>query len=287
MLFSILFSLTQPSAACMEMMSVDSVFPAAGTMSVPVDSHFFLKMRCQSILEAPRFILEQDGEPVEIDVTIHQRDVSVDAQVMMVEIEPVEALEPDAMLLLSIDQFGMQNKLATFVTDDFESSVVTEEVPQIWWMESYEVYQEDVEFSECSGTLENELYLDVSSPDAEDTMIRIYEVDPDLRTQEIFSDMLQTPFHEIHDPADYEQRMIYIPAEKANQSDICFTATYVNAAGEESAPAPVQCLTDFDYMDEFYCGTGMGMMGCSSMPVSELGWMALFMGSVGFVRRRR
>ena len=287
MLFSLLLSLTQPADACGELMSVSSIFPGAGTMSVPLDSHFFLEMTCHSFAELPSFTLEQDGESVEVEVTIHERPISTYSNVMIVEVAPVKELNPDSMLLLSMEQFGMQSKVATFVTDEFLTSESTEDAPNIWWMEVYDVHQEEDDF-ECAGTLEKELYLDVSSPEEDDLMVRVYEVEPELRGEPLGLDSLQ-PFHEIHDPSDYDQRMIYIPAEKAEQSDLCFTATYVNAAGKESEPAPVQCLTDFEYMDDLRCGTdmGMGIVGCSSMPANELGWMALLMGTVGFVRRRR
>jgi hypothetical protein len=286
MLYSLLLSLTQPAAACVEPLSVSSVFPATGTMSVPVDSHFFLSVNCQSFSEVPTFVLEQDGEAIEIDVTVHQRDISVDSRVMMIEVAPVEELSADAMLLLSMDYFGMQSKVATFVTADFIAPEVTESAPEIWWMETYDVYQEETDF-ECMGTLEQQLYLDLTFPESDDVMMRIYEVDPALRDQVVVVDSLQTPFHEIHKPTDFDHRMIYVPEAKVAQGDMCFTATFVNAAGQESEAATVQCLSDFDYIDEFYCGTGMGMMGCSSMPASEMGWMALLMGAFGFMRRRQ
>ena len=284
MFLSLLLSLMQPSEACGEMLKVDSSFPATGTLDVPVDAHFFLEIKCHSFAEEPRFILEQNGEEVDIEVTFNHRAIAEYSNVMYIEIEPLELLESEATLLLTMDQFGMETKVATFASASESTSEISEDRPELWWMTVYEVFQ--TEEHECWGELEDEIYFDVKSPEHDDAMIRLYQVDSEFRGQEPTTDLLHTPFHEIHDVEDNVQRNAFIQ-RAASDEDLCFTATYVNKAGAESSPSLVQCIDDFSY-DEWMCGTGMGgLSGCSSMPASELGWLALLMGSFGLIRRRK
>jgi hypothetical protein len=284
MFLSVLLALTQPSEACGELLKVDSTFPATGTLDVSVDAHFFLEFKCHSFAEEPRFILEQNGKEVAIEITLNQRSISEYSNVMYVEIEPSDILESEATLLLTMDQLGMQTKVATFATSSERALELSEDRPELWWMTVQEVFQ--TEEQECWGELEDELYFDVKTPEQDDAMIRLYQVDSEFRGQEPTTDLLHTPFHEIHDVEDTVQRNAFIKRASSDE-DLCFTATYVNRAGAESSPSLIQCIDDFSY-DEWMCSTGMGgMAGCSSMPASELGWLALLMGSFGFVRRRK
>jgi len=284
MLFSLLLSLTNPADACVAPLSVDATYPASGDIELAPNAMFQLRLSCEQLLEEPIFIVEQGGEVVEAEVFFHRRMITADAETVFVEIDPVEDLKPNASVLVSMEYFGMPTNIGTFVVGEVPASEKILEVPEIFWISTYDVSFEEPE-GECGLQQEGEIYFDVSQSRTEELAIRFYEIDPALRGSDLYAEMLQEPFHTVMSPTSWDDMSALIPNEKLNSEDMCFTATFINAAGIESDPSPVQCISDMQF-DEFYCGTGMGMLGCSTMQPVELGWLAMMMGSLAMFRRR-
>ena len=283
MLLSTLLSFLQPAEACVAPLSVESTFPASGSMNLAMDTQFQLRFSCAEMLEEPKIILEQDGEIIEADVAFHRRTIAEGVESVVAEVQPLEALTTGSSVLLSVEYFGMQTPAATFVVGDSYAESEIAEVPTIYWMSRYDVSYEAPE-GECAFQKEGEIYFDVELPQSDDLAIRIYEINPELRGQEIFTEMLQTPFHTITNAKSWDEMSVLVPQEMIEATELCFTATYMNEAGVESAPSPVQCMSDM-YFEDFVCGTGM-MFGCSTMAPIELGWFAIMMGAMGLFRRR-
>jgi len=284
MLFSILLSLTHPAEACVAPLSVDATFPPSGRMDLAPNAMFQVRLSCQQLLEEPRFIVEQDGEPIEASVLFHRRMITADSETVVVEIDPVEDLTAGSSVLVSMEYFGMPTNIATFVVGDIPASSEILEIPEIFWISTYDVSYDEPE-GECGLQKEAEVYFDVSPSDSEELAIRLYQIDPNLKGSEVFIDILDTPFHTVMSPTSWDDMNALIPSEMLQEEDLCFAATFMNEAGEESMPSKVQCISDMQF-DEFYCGTGMGMFGCSTMQPLELGWLAMMMGAVGMFRRR-
>ncbi len=284
MLFSLLLSLTNPADACVAPISVDATYPASGDMELAPDALFQVRLSCEQLFEEPKFIVEQDGEMVDVEVTFHKRAIATGAETVFVEVDPIEDLNPGSSVLLSMEYFGMPTNVATFVVGEEFAQAEIVERPEIFWISTYDVSYEEPE-GECGIQKEGEVFFDVNA--SEDNLaIRFYEIDPELRGQELFVDMLDVPFHTVMSPKSWDDMSALIPAEKLAAEDMCFAATFINEAGVESVPSDVRCISDMSF-DDFVCGTGMGMMGCSTMQPIELGWLAMVMGTFGLVRRKR
>lgn len=282
MLFSLLLSLTNPADACVAPISVDAVFPASGHMELAPNAIFQLRLSCEELLEDPQFIVEQNGTVIEADVRFHRRNITSDAEEVFVEVYPHEKLKPGASVLLSMDYFGMRTAAGTFVVGEETAPEEIIEVPQFYWVSRYDVSYEEPD--ECGIEKEGEVYFDLDVS-AEGHAIRIYEIDPELKGQDLSVEMLIEPFHTVMTPNSWDDMSALIPAEKLQSEDMCFAATFINEAGVESRPSDVYCMSDVNFED-WVCGTGMGM-GCSTMQATDLGWMAMLMGTLGFVRRRK
>jgi hypothetical protein len=283
MLFSLLLSLTNPADACVAPITVDAVFPQSGKMEVAPNARFQVRLSCEQLLEDPQFVVEQDGEVIEAEVRLHRRMITADSEAVFAEVIPLEKMEMGSSILLSTDYFGMRTSIATFVVGEELAAEEILETPEIYWISTYDVSYEEPE-GECGLQKEGEVYFDIGVAEEEGLAIRLYEIDPELRGQELFVDMLQTPFHTVMTPNSWDDMSALIPAEKLQSPDMCFTATFINEAGVESMPSEVRCISDMQFED-WVCGTGM-MMGCSTMQPIELGWMAMMMGTLGLFRRR-
>lgn len=284
MLFSLLLSLTNPADACGMPINVDAVFPLSGEMELAPDALFQVRLSCEQLWEDPQFIVEQNGVEIEADVRIHRRMITADAEEVFVEVNPVEDLKPGSSVLLSVDYFGMRTAAATFVVGEEWAMPEILEVPNIYWMSTYDVSDEEPE-GECWIHKEGQIDFDLDIA-SEGQAIRLYEVDPAQRFETLTADMLTTPFHTVIDMDSWEDMSALIPAEKLNGEDMCFAATFINEGGVESLPSQVRCVSDMDLSDL----DGKCMMtpfSCSTMHASDLGWMAMVMGAFGMLRRRR
>jgi len=287
MLFSFVLSLTSPADACVAPASVKSTYPVSGTLDVAPDAHFQLQLGCEPLFEDPTFFVEQDGEVVEATVTFHKRMITADAEAVFVELEPVEELKVGASVVITMEHFGMPSTAAAFVIGEQHAPAEIVEVPEIYWMSTYDVSFEEQEEPEegCWLQKEGEIVFDVQQPEEDNMAIQIYQIDPELRGETLYVDMLDAPFHTILSPKSWDDMSALIPTEVLQADDLCFTATFLNEAGVESKPSEVRCINDMDF-EQFECGTGLGMMGCSTMQPLDLGWMAMLMGTLGLVRRR-
>ena len=283
MLFSFLLALTNPAEACGMPINVDAVFPVSGAMDLAPDALFQIRLSCEPLWEDPQFVVEQNGVEIEADVRIHRRMITADAEEVFVEVAPVEDLKPGASILLSVDYFGMRTAAATFVVGEVWAMPEILEVPNIYWMSTYDVSDEEPE-GECWIQKEGQIDFDLemSGPDQ---VIRLYEVEPAQRFEDLSAEMLTTPFHTVMDIDSWEDMSALIPEEKLNGEDMCFAATFINEGGVESRPSQVRCVSDMNFSD--LDGKCVVMpFGCSTMQPVDFGWMAMLMGTLGLVRRR-
>ena len=282
MLFSLLLSLTNPADACGMPINVDSVFPLSGEMELAPDALFQVRLSCEPLWEDPLFVVEQNGVEVEADVRIHRRMVTTDSEEVFVEIDPVEDLKPGSSIRLSVDYFGMRTSAATFVVGEVWAMPEIIEVPTIFSITTSDVSDEEPE-GECWMQKEGQIDfdLDFAGPDQ---AIRIYEVEPAQRFEPLSAELLSVPFHTVMDMDSWDEMSALIPEEKLNGDDMCFVATFINEGGVESRPSAVRCVSDINFELTYKCGLNQG---CSTMQTSDLGWMAMLMGTFGFVRRKR
>jgi hypothetical protein len=283
MLFSLLLSLTNPADACAAPISVDSTFPISGDTELAPDAIFQVRLSCQHLWEDPQFVVEQNGEVVEADVRIHRRMITADSEEVFVEVNPVEDLKPGSSILLSVDYFGMRTAAATFVVGEEWTMPEILEVPNIYWISTSDVSDEEPE-GECWIQKEGQIDFDLDvAPEGQ--AIRLYEIDPELRFETLSADMLQAPFHTVIDMNSWEDMSALIPADKLNGEDMCFAATFINEGGVESLPSEVRCVSDMEWSFEGDCF--VTPFSCSTMQPTDLGWMAMVMGVFGMLRRRR
>lgn len=283
MLFSLLLSLTNPAEACGMPINVDAVFPVSGAMDLAPDALFQIRLSCEPLWEDPLFVVEQNGVEVEADVRIHRRMVTADSEEVFVEVDPVEELKPGSSILLSVDYFGMRTAAATFVVGEEWAMPEILEVPNIYWMSTSDVSDEEPE-GECWIQKEGQIDfdLDMAGPDQ---AIRIYEIDPAQRFEPLTAELLSVPFHTVMDMDSWDDMSALIPEEKLNGEDMCFAATFINDGGVESQPSEVRCVSDMNMSDwEEQCLHTP--LGCSTMQSTDLGWMAMLVGTLGLVRRR-
>ena len=285
MLFSLLLSLTNPADACVAPISVDSVFPVYNVEHLPQNTTFQVRLSCQELWEDPQFVVEHNGVIVDTEVRFHRRMITAEAESIFVEIDPVEDFKPGAEVSVSMDYFGMRSPVGEYVVAEFSADDVIDDVPHIDWMWTEDVSWEEP-YGECFIEKEGEITFEFYEGTTYGHAIRFYEVDPSLRDQEIASEQLTTPFHTVLDPYNWDEMSALIPEEKLQAEDLCFAATFMNAAGVESRPSEVRCVSDMQFGGALKCGL-QPMNGCSTMQTTDLGWMAMLMGTLGFARRRK
>ena len=282
MLFSLLLSLTNPADACGIPINVDSTFPVSGDTELAPDAVFQVRLSCEPLWEDPLFVVEQNGVDIEADVRIHRRMITADSEEVFVEVDPVDDLKPGASVMLSVDYFGMRTPAATFVVGEVWTMPEILEVPNIYWISTYDVSDEEPE-GECWIQKEGQIDFDIDIA-SEGQAIRIYEIDPTQRFETLTAEMLTTPFHTVIDMNSWEDMSALIPAEKLHSEDMCFAATFINEGGVESRPSEVRCVSDMEWDIEGRCF--VTPFSCSTMQALDLGWMAMLMGTLGLVRRR-
>lgn len=285
MLFSVLLSLTNPAEACIAPISVDATFPMSDVVHLPTNTTFQVRLSCQELWEDPQFIVEHNGVVVDAEIRFHRRMITAEAESVFVEIDPVEDFKPGAEVSVSMDYFGMRSPVGDYVIGELAASDVVEDVPSIGWMWTEDVSWEEPDgecFIEKEGMITFEFYEGLTYGQA----IRFYEVDPSLRDQEITPEQLTTPFHTVLDSYNWDEMSALIPEEKLNGEDMCFTATFMNASGVESLPSEIRCVSDMQRGEALFCGL-QPTYGCSTMQTTDLGWMAMLMGTLGFARRRK
>ena len=283
MLFSLLLSLTNPADACGMPINVDSTFPVSGETELAPDAVFQVRLSCEPLWEDPLFVVEQNGVEIEATVRIHRRMITADSEEVFVEVAPVEDLKPGASILLSVDYFGMRTAAATFVVGQQWAMPEILEVPNIYWISTYDVSDQEPE-GECWIQKEGQIDFDLSLLE-EGQAIRLYEIDPAQRDDPLSADMLQTPFHTVISTDYWEDMSTLIPEDKLNAEDLCFAATFINEGGVESLPSEVRCVSDMEWDIEGDCF--VTPFSCSTIHASDLGWMAMVMGVFGMLRRRR
>ena len=140
--------------------NVDAVFPVSGAMDLAPDALFQIRLSCEPLWEDPLFVVEQNGVEVEADVRIHRRMVTADSEEVFVEVDPVEDLKPGSSFWFSVDYFGMRTAAATFVVGEVWAMPEILEVPNIYWMSTYDVSDEEPE-GECWIQKEGQIDFDL------------------------------------------------------------------------------------------------------------------------------
>ena len=282
MLFSLL-SISQiisNSWACEDILTVQKVFPASGSLEVAQDVVLRLTMDGGLLDEAPQFVLTSGEEQIAIEVSIATRPSSDRTEFAYIEITPVELLPAKHQFTLSMVEHSEENEilsdLSVFQTR-LGMSEIAEDAPILYYFSKYESWV----YEECD-LLRDEIYFDLDP--VEGQSINIYTVGIDVISSGNMDELdLQTPFFTVFPDASYDDLYAYIPVQEYGL-EMCFVTAYASESGIEGPLSSIQCLSDVDYSD-FKCGTG-AFWGCSSTAPETFGWMGMILAMLGFKRRR-
>lgn len=266
-----------PAVATAELLNT---FPANGSLEVPLDAVLLFEFGNGVLSEDMDFVLKQDEVELEIETKTVLHNPSLVGEQAIVEIAPVGQLAPDQDFIVELDG----RPVMTFLTAK-ELAGEIEAVPSIGWVDQY-FYDNTAygEWNECGPATQTDLYLQFNGILPEHAVV-INRVNPD-GTPFVAENENEEPFFMILKPeTDY---ISLIEQNTEENEEFCFSAAYVNEAGEAGEFSTPVCGSEYNY-DEFRCGTGdfFGMMSCSAMPVQDFAWMSLAFGLVGLTRRRR
>lgn len=253
---------------------LQSVFPQSGAMDVAIDSVIRLEFSGYFGAELPEFNLSHDGEELDVEVELIVENHHFNASQSIVEIRTVDDLVAKEEFLLEMDgESILLFRSSTQLTAPIQT------VPEFGWIDQY--FVDNTVYSEidsCTPDTETEIWMDVGEREKDAALI-LFRVERDGQAM----DEEAEPFFLSLDST--ETNFSFTIPYTEESEEFCFTAAFVNSAGEMGELSEVQCSYQYEYGD-FRCGTGLQMFACSSMPAENLGLMGLTIGLLGLSRRR-
>lgn len=263
--------------------------PAVGQTDVPVDAVVRLVIGQGYLWDEVDVQVSVDGEPVdgELDVWAHSKDLV--EQTGLVTFDPAADLPAGAEVEVRVDGIGDQPELFVFETGDARIGGAGPDAPVPGWAEIWEGQTPRRQQSSCDTDTWRDVYLSVDGAPADAhalSFVVAYRVPADLALEDGELPPLDEPVA-VSRPIEEGG---YVDLNTKLSWDIdhplteeCFVFVATDGAGHVSAPSEVVCGQE---MVHWVCGTGLGFLGCSTLPLgAALGPALLAMLGVG-VRRR-
>lgn len=265
MLTALALALTPDALACLpEEPAIVAQAPAHGQQGVPRDALIRFQVSGGEPAEPVEITVTIDGEPV--PGTLHTLDPDGDplTQAPLYTFDPDGDLPEQVEVDVRVDGLGPAPTAFTFQTGVTRIGEGAPQAPRIHSIDAWDGEDTSDERSMCDPTHWRDLYMSIETVEEDIHQLGFvvaYRLGPEGELDE--ADPLITHGSVSGGLLDLYAEL-FGKQERAIE-DECFVAVAFDGAGNASEASEVVCARR---MPEWRCGTGLGMFGCSSAPLT-------------------
>lgn len=257
--------------------------PAADQQSVPVDALIRFQIGEGEIQDEVRISVSVDGEPVPGVLRTFDPEENPFKQAPLYAFDPDEDLPSDTRIDVQVDGLGNEATAFSFTTGDARIGDVALPPPALAWIDAWDGEHGDGPISSCEPSQWRDLYMGMEDvPDDPHGLgfVVVYRLGMSADTTAAAPLITHGPVAE----GGFLDLYAQLPGEPDRAiEEECFIAVAFDGAGNASETSAIQCAAP---MPEWQCGTGLGMFGCSSAPLTAAVGPAL-LALLGVGARRR